>query len=74
MTDPRLAHWQVTDLTGTWLVEHPDREGNAGFLFEAEFYDREAAEMVRNALNSWERARQARRILAIRQALEDEEI
>lgn len=54
--------WQVTDLNGAWLVEltPEDTRTDHGCMLEADYFDREAAEMVCNALNSWERAREAR--------------
>ena len=54
--------WKVTDLSGAWLVElaNDDTRTEHGAMFEEDYFDREAAEMVCNALNSWERAREAR--------------
>ena len=54
--------WRVTDLDGAWAVELNlrDERTDHGCLFEADYFDREAAEMVCNALNSWERAKEAR--------------
>ena len=59
----KLKPWKVSDdndFTDVWLIERDHDKGPCVILDSDDGFDREAAEMVCNALNAWDRAREAR--------------